>query len=593
MQPASADSTGGGGGSGGSRQLKRWGPIAGVVAVVAIGAGILLATRDSGDDAAVATTTVAATVPDSAVGTTVATDSTTPGSGVPGEITYPLSFSQAEEQGIADTVDWGTRCDTETGNVAVPDFFAPECYAPFTGDNGGATAQGVTADEITVVQYAGMAGDPIIAYVTDAIAVDDTNQQIFDTMKQLVAYYETYTELYGRKINLITYEGTGIATDEVAARADAARIAEEYKPFVVLGGPALTSAFADELAANDVMCIGCTPGQPASFYTERDPYVWGLDGSAAQKQTHVVEFVTKQLVGKNAEHAGDALKDQPRKFGLLYLQSSGASQDLADSFAAQMSDAGAPLTEVVPYALDPSTIQATASQVITKMKAAGVTTIIFSGDPVAPRDFTKEATDQEYFPEWIVAASTLVDTNAFARTYDPAQWAHAFGVTSLAAKTDATKIGASAVYEWFNGVAPPAPGYIAVIQPNPALFFSVVQGVGPNLTPETFKEALFASDGTKAAISEPYLSYGDKGLWPDPDYLGIDDATLFWWDPTATGPDEIRKEGTGMYQFVDGGKRYLPGEWPTEDKLFDPAGAVAIYTTPPPGEEPKQYPSPA
>jgi len=593
MQPASADSTGGGGGSGGSRQLKRWGPIAGVVAVVAIGAGILLATRDSGDDAAVATTTVAATVPDSAVGTTVATDSTTPGSGVPGEITYPLSFSQAEEQGIADQIDWGTRCDTETGNVAVPDFFAPECYAPFTGDNGGATAQGVTADEITVVQYAGMAGDPIIAYVTDAIAVDDTNQQIFDTMKQLVAYYETYTELYGRKINLITYEGTGIATDEVAARADAARIAEEYKPFVVLGGPALTSAFADELAANDVMCIGCTPGQPASFYTERDPYVWGLDGSAAQKQTHVVEFVTKQLVGKNAEHAGDALKDQPRKFGLLYLQSSGASQDLADAFAAKMSDAGAPLTEVVPYALDPSTIQATASQVITKMKAAGVTTIIFSGDPVAPRDFTKEATDQEYFPEWIVAASTLVDTNAFARTYDPAQWAHAFGVTSLAAKTDATKIGASAVYEWFTGVAPPAPGYIAVIQPNPALFFAVVQGVGPNLTPETFKEALFASDGTKAAISEPYLSYGDKGLWPDPDYLGIDDATLFWWDPTATGPDEIRKEGTGMYQFVDGGKRYLPGEWPTEDKLFDPAGAVAIYTTPPPGEEPIQYPSPA
>ena len=29
-----------------------------------------------------------------------------------------------------------------------------------------------------------------------------------------------------------------------------------------------------------------------------------------------------------------------------------------------------------------------------------------------------------------------------------------------------------------------------------------------------------------------------------------------------------------MYQFVDGGKRYLPGEWPTEDKMFDPDGAV-------------------
>ena len=87
----------------------------------------------------------------------------------------------------------------------------------------------------------------------------------------------------------------------MAARADAAQIAEQYKPFAVLGGPALTSAFADELAAHQVICIGCTPGQPAEFYTDRDPYVWGLDGSAIQKQTHVVEFLTKQIIGKNAE----------------------------------------------------------------------------------------------------------------------------------------------------------------------------------------------------------------------------------------------------------------------------------------------------
>ena len=72
-----------------------------------------------------------------------------------------------------------------------------------------------------------------------------------------------------------------------------------------------------------------------------------------------------------------------------------------------------------------------------------------------------------------------------------------------------------------------------------------------------------------------------------------DDATAFWWDPSVAGPDEIRKEGVGMYQFVDGGKRYLPGQWPSVDKMFDPAGAIALYKTPPPGEEPGTYPSPA
>ena len=95
------------------------------------------------------------------------------------------------------------------------------------------------------------------------------------------------------------------------------------------------------------------------------------------------------------------------------------------------------------------------------MKAAGVTTIVFSGDPVAPRDFTKEATAQEYFPEWFISASGLVDTNAFARTYDQQQWAHAFGVTQGAARVNPETIGYYSIYQWFNGEVPPAPANIA------------------------------------------------------------------------------------------------------------------------------------
>lgn len=595
MQPASTSGASGGN----NRQLKRWGPIAGVLAVVAIGAGVLVATSGDDDSKSVdgATTTVAVeetTPPEETTAptdTAVAPDTT----GVPSaQITFPLSFPQAVEQGIEGDVEWGDRCDTTRGRLAVPDYFAPECMAPFTGDNGGATANGVTADEITLVNYVGQEGDPIIAYITNAIDNDDTTQQYFDTMKGLVAYYEAFYELYGRKINLVTFEGTGGATDQVAARADATTIAEQYSPFAVLGGPALTSAFADELSARKVLCIGCTPGQPADFYTDRDPYVWGLDGSALQKQTHVLEFVEKQLIGKNATHGGDAVKEQPRVFGLVYLESSGASKDLADGFASKMEEAGAPFAAVSAYQLDPGTIQQTASQVITNMKAAGVTTVIFSGDPVAPLSFTNEATAQEYFPEWVIAASTLVDVTAFARTYDQEQWSHAFGVTQLAARNAPVSSGAYANYTWFTGVEPPANDTIGVIAPNPALFFTVIQAVGPNLTAEAFRDTLFAREGTLAAISQPYLSYGDKGYWGGvPDYQGVDDATVIWWDAAATGQDEIRREGTGMYQYVDGGKRYLPGEWPTEDKLFNPEGAVDIYLTPPPGEERGDYPSPA
>ena len=166
--------------------------------------------------------------------------------------------------------------------------------------------------------------------------------------------------------------------------------------------------------------------------------MWGLDGSQIQKQTHVLEFIEKQLVGKNAEHGGDAVKAQPRKFGLRVPREQrrleGARRHVRGGHgarSARRSPRWSPTSSIR------RTIQQQASQVITKLKAAGVTTVVFSGDPVAPRDFTKEATAQEYFPEWVVAASTLVDVTAFARTYDQQQWAHAFGVTQLAARSDA------------------------------------------------------------------------------------------------------------------------------------------------------------
>jgi hypothetical protein len=51
-----------------------------------------------------------------------------------------------------------------------------------------------------------------------------------------------------------------------------------------------------------------------------------------------------------------------------------------------------------------------------------------------------------------------------------------------------------------------------------------------------------------------------------------------------------------MYRMVDGGRRYLPGQWPTTPiKLFDPAGTVTTYdaSNVPPELVPKQQPLPA
>lgn len=583
MQPASSS---GGGSGGGSSALKKWGPLAAIIVVVAVVIGVIAGGGGGGDDES--SDTAAPTESSSApVDATDAPDGTDGGAAW----TYPLSYPQAEELGVAGDIDWGERCDTSVGRIAVIDYFAPFCMAPFTGDNGGATFQGVTADEITIVHYMGPDGDPIINYITDAIAVDDTNAQEKEVVSDFLRYFETYYEFYGRKVNLITYESTGLANDVVTARADAQRIAEEYKPFAVIGGPALTNAFGDELAARQILCISCGGGSP-EWYAERDPYVWGIDGSAEQKQVHVVEFIGKQLVGKPASHAGEEFQNTERKFGLLYIESSAESKVLADLMVSRLTEVGAAPAEVIPYILDPGSIQQTASQVIAKLKASGITSVILATDPVAPRDFTREATAQEYFPEWIVAAATLTDTTAFGRSYDQAQWAHAFGVTSLAVHVNPEISGYWALYKWFAGKEPAADESIGVYMPPFMLMMSALQSAGPNLTHESLAAAIRSFE-TVQAVSQPWLTWGDHGIWDEPDYAGIDDATLFWWDAEATGPDENRKEGTGMLFYVDGGKRYLPGEWPTEDKLFVVDGAVDVYDVAPAGEEPRDFPSPA
>ena len=585
MQPASSSS---GQGSGSSGSLKKWGPIGVLIAIIVI-VGAVIASSGGDDGESVTSEPATSEVP---LASEAPADST-PTSSDTWE--YPLTFAEAQETLSAEAfaaIDWGSRCDVELGTVAVPDFFAPACMAPFTGDNGGATAQGVTADEITIVHYQGPDSDPIINYITAAVKVDETNADESATVQGFIDYFETYYEFYGRKIKYISYESSGLANDEVTARADAQRIVEDYKPFAVVGGPALTNAFGDELAARQTLCISCGGGT-AEWFAERNPYVWALDGSAEQKQVHVVEFIGKQLAGKPASHAGDALATATRSFAVVYEESGGAeSKRLADLMASRMAEVGAEPVLMLPYKLDPGTIQQQASQIIAKLKAEGVTTVVLSTDPVAPGDFTREATTQEYFPEWLVAAATLTDTNAFGRGYDQAQWAHAFGVTSLAARIDPEVAGTKVLYKWFTGQDAPAPLSAPVFMPGFNLLMAALQGTGPNLTPETMGDYIKTIE-TTPAISAPYLTYGDQGIWPETDFNGVDDATVFWWDSAAVGPDENAREGAGMMKFVDGGKRYLPGEWPAEDKLFVEDDAVAIYDAAPENETPPSYPSPA
>ncbi len=531
--------------------------------------------------------TLVVTSPDDEAASSAAPSSASGGAGDSAGEELPegvLPWSVAEERGEVDDIDWGARCDTEEGVLAIPLNPRAECFAPFDGDNGGETTPGVTADTIKVVVYVAQEDDPILTFIYSQIGNDDTPTDTFETYQGYNEMLATYEETYGRRIELIRYDATGAANDAVAATTDAETIARDIRPFAVIGGPILTEAFADTLAANQVMCVTCTPGQTIEWYEQRAPYVWDIQKNVNQSAILAAEYVGKRLAGGIAEFGGDAVKDQPRSFGLIYLSTGPSTEAVREELETTLAeDYDVQFTDVASFA-SPVGMAAQAREILARMKSEGVTTILYSGDPLAPQTLTTTATEQDYYPEWVITGSSLVDTTIFSRTYDQAQWAHAFGPSNLFARISPKVAGASFLYQWFFGEPPPARTSAPIVLPNLQFLYSVLQGVGPNVSPEMFRAVIFGADIVDSTVISPQISWGERGIWPGVDYAGVDDQTEVWWDATAVGEDETGKVGSGMWTYVDGGARFLPGQWPdTPPAAFDPDGAVTLYTELPEG----------
>jgi hypothetical protein len=127
------------------------------------------------------------------------------------------------------------------------------------------------------------------------------------------------------------------------------------------------------------------------------------------------------------------------------------------------------------------------------------------------------------------------------------------------------------------------------------LFFTGVHLAGPDLTAKSFRAGLFRFPSEQTTTpTRLHLSWGRHGIWKTVDVTGGDDATVIWWDPNASGPDEVGRDGKGLYRYADEGKRYLPGQWPKQPVgLYDDATSITVLNSLPPEDAPPSYPSPA
>ncbi len=307
------------------------------------------------------------------------------------------------------------QCDKDAGPYGRLDFvlkgFGPACVVAWKSgqDNGGATYQGVTKDTIKVVSL--VPNEQQMAEVTPtqrpvnyATGEEGT---VTAVLKDGLAGFEhglgkTYT--YGRDVEMEFVTSSG--SDEAAQRVDVVTV-KAMKPFVVLDNAttALDVFDAAMVAAKiPVFSLYVTVDQTL----KQAPYRWGQQDPIAGSM-NAAEFIGKQLQGKKAQYAGDAaMHKTTRKFGVVRssVLDIGYFDDTLSKYGVKIAP-----NAVITYpgttstTGDASVAQEQAPVAITKLKSAGVTTVILLADGQMTGAMTKQATAQDYHPEWIYPGS--------------------------------------------------------------------------------------------------------------------------------------------------------------------------------------------
>lgn len=570
-----------------SNRLRRNGPLVlTVVTVVALGAVTVVGGGDDGERGGDRTTT-----PGGEVQWTSAA-ATGPGAPVPtGQM--PVTYAEAEADGALDEQAWPDTCDTDQGTVELPSVYALPCVPTPVGGNGGATARGVTADAVKVVYYA-PATSADLAAILGGMGLDDSAEQRLDTLQAFVDIQASVAETYGRRIEVVPFAASGASNDPVASTADAIDVIA-MDPFAVVGGPALDrGTFAQAIAEAGIPCYGCGSYLPDDMVLDMAPYLWDTPPSPNQFLGMLqawTEAGERRTSGEVAAFAGGDLRGRPRKVGAIHFEQDPpiygeTAEDQEGRFGR------VDLTET--YVLDMPSLPAKATELIAKFKAEGITTVVFMGDPFMPGYLTRAATAQRYHPEWIFTGTALTDTNALARSWDPGQMERAYGISQLAAPTDQDLQEPIRLYRWYrgDGALPPARNQYALLAPPAAWLVAGIHMAGPELTAETFARGLFRIPPRGGGPSNPQISYGSWGVFPDMDYQAIDDAVEIWWDGTVEAPDERGTMGVGAWRRSDGGRRFTIDGAPAPRPFADRAHALTVVDELTPEDSPPSYPPP-
>ena len=479
--------------------------------------------------------------------------STAPGRAVsPGSAAPDPAKPTPALAGATGTARSGVACGAGVRQVPWTRY-SPMCVPRFEGNNGGATGQGVTPETITLTYRRQNSGQ---AQAIQAIAGEATpsDAQYEHDLNVFIALFNRNYELYGRKVQLKAFNGKGdylledLGQGQQAAAADGIT-ARELGGFADVTFPSAGSLFFAQALQSQGVVAYDFPLNPQDWYEKNSPYQYNTFLSGQNWEQWVANLVCQRMKGMPAAFAGDPeLQSKERVFGLVgvefptWLQ---VTNNIADRLASQC---GVQVAKRASYAENVGTLQQDAGSIIAQMKASGVTTVICFCDPLMPIFISNAATAQAYRPEWIFQN----DFDPIQQVTDQEQMAHAMAPGP--ALLPPSQSEAYAAYKLVDPKGEPASPYYQAAYEVLLHVFSGIQGAGPNLNPETFRNGVFSMP--------PSLPGGEFGDWEGGPgrHTPIKSVGVVFWDTAnKSGNGKL-----GTWRSCEGGKLFSfddPSAW--------------------------------
>ena len=436
----------------------------------------------------------------------------------------------------------------------IEDPQSPPCVADWVGDNGGATAPGVSGSNITIA-----------AYTKDAALIPD-----------LQRFFNDRFEFYDRHVTLVAGPNAGGGNQCPGRESDADQVATQLKAFAATDfEDTENQCFYAELGKDRVISVSAGTQLTEADMNIYTPYIWQYP-MAYERQFYLQGvWACQRLAGRNAVHSGN-MQALPRKFGVIYEYSSaGFSRDTVSQLQAGLATCGSSLADAEYITDDGNTGAAGnptySTSAVTSLKTHGVTSVFCLCVPYAEQYISSAADQQVYFPEWLMSSYGAGDVSENLRVFFPQQdqQAHVFGITFQPPQLPyAEEPVLWAVHEHdptfkFNTSND--------MEQNGLLFYrsllliaSGIQMAGPHLTAAGFQRALQAT-----VFPNPTTPYnaGDVGF-AGGFHSMTEDYAEYWWSATSLAP--YADEGAGTLCYVDDGARRNAGSKLVGDPFFNP-----------------------